>query len=109
MRRVLSALARRRGLMFEFDILSEVAPVGCDKNLVETIERVVTADGTPHRRLVSGAGHDAQVMAALAPTAMIFVPSKEGRSHSVAEWTHLEDIEAGANLLLHTVLKLAAT
>jgi N-carbamoyl-L-amino-acid hydrolase len=56
----------------------------------------------------SGAGHDSQNLAHLAPTGMIFVPSKDGRSHSPAEYTDFADVERGANVLLSTVLSLAA-
>jgi N-carbamoyl-L-amino-acid hydrolase len=55
----------------------------------------------------SGAAHDAQIMARLTRSGMIFVPSKNGRSHSSAEWTDWEYIEAGANVALHTLLRLA--
>jgi N-carbamoyl-L-amino-acid hydrolase len=54
----------------------------------------------------SGAGHDAQMLARVCPTGMIFVPSVDGLSHNVAEFTHPHDIEAGANLLLRTMLEL---
>jgi len=103
----LSAIARRRGLMFEFDILSEVSPVQCDTRIVELIAAAARElDIDPHV-MPSGAAHDAQLMARLAPTGMIFVPSVGGRSHSPAEWTHWEDIELGANVLLRSVLRLA--
>ena len=59
------------------------------------------------RRMTSGAGHDAGIIAALCPTAMIFVPSVGGISHNVAEYTKPEDLEAGANVLLQTLLELA--
>jgi N-carbamoyl-L-amino-acid hydrolase len=55
----------------------------------------------------SGAGHDAQNLARLAPTGMIFVPSVQGRSHSPAELTTWDDIENGANVLLAAVHTLA--
>ena len=55
----------------------------------------------------SGAGHDAQAFAPNCPTAMIFVPSVAGISHNVKEFTADADIEAGANVLLRVVLKLA--
>jgi N-carbamoyl-L-amino-acid hydrolase len=58
--------------------------------------------------LTSGAAHDAQIIAGIAPAGMIFVPSKEGRSHSAAEWTAWADIEAGANILLNTLRRLAS-
>jgi N-carbamoyl-L-amino-acid hydrolase len=56
----------------------------------------------------SGAGHDSQNMAHIAPTGMVFVPSKNGRSHSPAEHTEFADVRNGANVLLSTVLTLAA-
>jgi N-carbamoyl-L-amino-acid hydrolase len=55
----------------------------------------------------SGAGHDAQMLARVCPTAMIFVPSAGGISHNVKEFTSPADLEAGANVLLHTLLRLA--
>ncbi len=55
----------------------------------------------------SGAGHDAQMMATVVPTAMIFVPSVKGISHNPAEFTRDEDCIAGANVLLAAALKLA--
>ncbi len=106
-RTALSAIARRRGLMFEFDILSEVPPVSCDARIVEDILRIAGELHADPVLMPSGAAHDAQVMARLAPIGMIFVPSVGGRSHSPAEWTHWEDIELGANVLLRTALQLA--
>ena len=58
--------------------------------------------------MTSGAGHDAQMMARICPTAMIFVPSVKGISHNPAEHTEPADLEAGANVLLHSLLALAA-
>ncbi len=106
-RRVLSALARRRSLMFEFDVVSEVAPVRCDDGVVEAISRAAADLGIEAHRLPSGAVHDAQIMSRLCPIGMIFVPSKDGRSHSSAEWTHWEDIDAGANVALAALTSLA--
>ena len=57
--------------------------------------------------MTSGAGHDAQMMARLCPTAMIFVPSVKGISHNAAEHTDPEHLVAGANVLLHTLMDLA--
>ncbi len=107
-RRTLSAIARRRNLMFEFQVLSEVAPVQCASTVVGAVEQSSAAAGRESMRLHSGAAHDAQIIAAIAPSGMIFVPSKEGRSHSAAEWTAWDDIELGANVLLNTIRRLAA-
>jgi N-carbamoyl-L-amino-acid hydrolase len=57
--------------------------------------------------MVSGAGHDASYMNQVCPTAMIFVPSIGGRSHVEVENTSWSDCEAGANVLLHCLLKTA--
>jgi N-carbamoyl-L-amino-acid hydrolase len=59
--------------------------------------------------IASGAGHDAQNMAHLAPTAMIFVPSRDGRSHTPHEYTTPQHVEQGANVLLAALLRLAST
>ncbi|MFO7566239.1 MAG: Zn-dependent hydrolase [Enhygromyxa sp.] len=107
MRRALSAIARRHGLMFEFEILSEVEPVACDAALIELIDRSAAELGIERVRMPSGAVHDAQIMAHVTRVGMIFVPSLQGRSHSSAEWTAWEDIEAGANVALRTLAALS--
>lgn len=107
LRRTLSAIARRRGLEFEFEVISEIAPVRCDPQIVELIADVACAMDIDSLRMPSGAAHNAQIMASIAPSAMIFVPSKGGRSHSPGEWTDWSDIEKGANTLLQTLIRLA--
>jgi len=107
MRRSLSAIARRHGLMFEFEVLSEVEPVACDPALVELIDRCAAGLELERLRMPSGAVHDAQIMARITRTGMIFVPSLQGRSHSAAEWTDWADIEAGANVALRVLAELA--
>ncbi len=107
-RKALSAIGRRRGLKFEFDLISDVHPAPCDPKIVEIIERKSIDLGLKCLRMPSGAAHDAQIMSHIAPIGMVFVPSKDGRSHSPAEWTPWEDIEAGANVILHSLLELAS-
>jgi N-carbamoyl-L-amino-acid hydrolase len=63
----------------------------------------------PSRVMTSGAGHDAMYLSRMAPTGMIFVPSKDGLSHNELEYTKPEDLIAGANVLLHTILNLAGS
>jgi N-carbamoyl-L-amino-acid hydrolase len=109
MRRSLSAIARRRGLMFEFLELGSVDPVACDRRVIDAVARSAGELDIDAHRMNSGAGHDAQIMADIVPVGMIFVPSIGGRSHSVAEWTHMEDITAGANVALRTLLHLASS
>ena len=57
--------------------------------------------------MTSGAGHDAQMLSRICPTAMVFVPSVKGISHNAAEYTVPEHLAAGADVLLHTMLELA--
>ncbi|MCB1169119.1 MAG: Zn-dependent hydrolase [Leptospiraceae bacterium] len=105
-RKALSAIARRRDLMFEFDVLSEVDPVACDDSIQSMIQKASETLGAQTHAMPSGAAHDAQIVARIAPVGMIFVPSKAGRSHSSAEWTDWEDIETGANVALHTLMQM---
>jgi N-carbamoyl-L-amino-acid hydrolase len=106
-RRAISAIARRRQLMFEFEVLSEITPVKCDPGIVETITGVVEEMEISHLQMPSGAAHDTQMLATVTRAGMLFVPSKDGRSHSPAEWTAWEHIERGANVLLNTLHRLA--
>jgi beta-ureidopropionase / N-carbamoyl-L-amino-acid hydrolase len=107
MRRALSAIARRHGLMFEFEVLSEIDPVACDPALIAQIDRAAEQLELDRVRMPSGAVHDAQIIARVTRVGMIFVPSLQGRSHSAAEWTAWADIEAGANVALLTLAALA--
>jgi len=106
-RRTLSAIARRRDLGFEFDVVSEIEPVACNERVMDAVRSACTHLGLDPLAMPSGAAHDAQMIARIAPAGMIFVPSRMGRSHSPAEWTSPADIERGANVLLHTLLGLA--
>ena len=105
--KALAAISRRRGLKFEFNVQGEIHPVASDKRLTDILEKNAAELGIDALRMLSGAAHDAQLVGRIAPMAMIFVPSKGGLSHSPAEWTAWEDIEAGANLMLATLYELA--
>ncbi|OIK22948.1 M20/M25/M40 family metallo-hydrolase [Bacillus amyloliquefaciens] len=83
-------------------------PVVFDKNIVELIERAANKRGLESKRMTSGAGHDAQMMARICPTAMIFVPSIEGISHNPKEYTKDHDLAAGADVLLDVVCDLSS-
>jgi len=82
-------------------------PVDFDEEIISLIDQTAGELGYSRKRMHSGAGHDAQMMAAVCPTAMIFIPSQEGISHNVNEYSSPEDIEAGANVLLNVALKRA--
>lgn len=83
-------------------------PVTFDAGLVDLIGDVAREHGLSVHRMTSGAGHDAQMMARICRAAMIFVPSVKGISHNPAEHTEPADLVAGADVLLHTMLRLAA-
>lgn len=103
----LSAIARGRGLMFSFEVLSQLEAVACHDHIQGIIGATARALGHDIHPMPSGAAHDTQQLAGITRTGMIFVPSKGGRSHSAAEWTDWNDIKAGANVLLNTLYKLA--
>ncbi|HJX85588.1 MAG TPA: M20/M25/M40 family metallo-hydrolase, partial [Candidatus Angelobacter sp.] len=90
----------------EVERLVRFEPVAFDQDLVRRIESAVNARGYSSRRMTSGAGHDAQMMARICPAAMIFVPSREGNSHNPLEHTDEADLLAGANVLLDVVAGL---
>jgi N-carbamoyl-L-amino-acid hydrolase len=75
--------------------------------MIGLVEGTAKDLGLSVRRMPSGAGHDAQMFAPNAPTAMIFVPSKDGISHNPAEYTAPEEIRAGADVLLQVLLAKA--
>ncbi|MCM3185734.1 Zn-dependent hydrolase [Priestia megaterium] len=78
-----------------------------DKTVCDEVEESVRSLGYSYKRMVSGAGHDAQFLASYIPTAMIFIPSVNGKSHCEEEFTPWEECEKGVNVLLETVMKLA--
>lgn len=105
----LARLAADEGVTVETRSLARFAPVAFDGAMVDRVERVARAHGRTVRRMPSGAGHDAQMLARVCPTAMVFTPSVAGVSHNPAELTHDADLEAGANVLLSVLNDLATT
>lgn len=88
--------------------LARFEPVVFDERVISIVERHATAVDARVRRMPSGAGHDAQMLARVCPTAMIFVPSRGGISHNPAEHTEADQLVAGANVLLRTLLELTS-
>ena len=87
--------------------LADFEPVDFDERVIRSVEEVAAELGLASRRMPSGAGHDAQMLARVCPAGMVFVPSIGGVSHNPAELTADADLEAGANVLLQVVLRLA--
>jgi N-carbamoyl-L-amino-acid hydrolase len=109
--RAVEAKAKRiagvRGTPITFsEIDVALAPAPTDERLRKVIEGAAASLGLSHLRLPSGAGHDAQNMAHVAPMAMIFVPSKDGISHAPQEYTAPIDIANGVDVLLRTLLEI---
>ena len=102
-------LAAREKVTITRRRLARFEPVVFDERVVEMVERLAVARGNTVQRMPSGAGHDAQMIARMCPTAMIFVPSHKGLSHNVAEHTDESDLVAGANVLLDVMRELAET
>jgi N-carbamoyl-L-amino-acid hydrolase len=105
----LETLAQEEGVTIESRTLVRTPPVTFDSKILQAIEALAAQRSLPIRRMTSGAGHDAQMMARICPTAMIFVPSVGGISHNPREFTERRHLQIGADLLLHTMLRLAAT
>jgi N-carbamoyl-L-amino-acid hydrolase len=99
--------AAAEGVRLETEPLMRVPLTRFDPEVVGVVEAAAESLGTRHGRMLSGAGHDAQHMAGLCPTGMVFVPSIAGKSHCEEEATDFDDVEQGANVLLHAALRLA--
>jgi allantoate deiminase len=101
------AIAQARGLQFASEITGKSAPQPLDPALQTVLITSAEACGVAWKWLPSGAGHDSQIMARYLPTAMLFVPSVEGRSHSPIEYTTPEDAARGASVLATALFQLA--
>jgi N-carbamoyl-L-amino-acid hydrolase len=94
------------GLSVQWEDLVDINAVQFDATIVNAIEKSCHDLGYSSRRMVSGAGHDAQLLSSKYPSAMIFIPSRDGVSHAVDEFSSEEQIEKGANVLLKTLIAL---
>ena len=101
------SLAANEGVSIERRTLARFEPVDFDATMIDRVEAHAQSLGLTHMRMPSGAGHDAQMLARVCPTSMIFVPSVNGLSHNIAEFTATADLQAGADVLLRMVLELA--
>jgi N-carbamoyl-L-amino-acid hydrolase len=99
----LAEIAQREGVRIDVERLARFEPVVFDADLVDAIEASANRLGLACRRMTSGAGHDAQMIARIAPAAMIFVPSRGGISHNPREHTDDEQLVHGAQVLLDVV------
>ncbi|NMZ13697.1 Zn-dependent hydrolase [Pseudomonas proteolytica] len=97
-------IAEGIGLQASVKQIFQYAPIAFDKDCVDVVQTAAAALGYSHRRMISGAGHDACYLNQVAPTAMIFVPCVDGLSHNEAEEIHPHWSTAGADVLLQAIL-----
>jgi N-carbamoyl-L-amino-acid hydrolase len=107
LREYVAGVAEDEGVEVASRRLARFEPVAFDPAVVDLVERTATRQGHTVLRLPSGAGHDAQMLARVCPTGMVFVPSRGGVSHNPAEFTAPHDLEAGARVLAEVLLELA--
>lgn len=105
--RLMTEIAARRGLGIKIRTVFNHDACACDPALVATLKAAASKAGTPYITMASGAGHDSQQMASLCPVAMIFVRSKDGRSHTPEEFSSVSDIVAGIQVLAGALYRLA--
>jgi N-carbamoyl-L-amino-acid hydrolase len=102
-----AAIVDKHGVECELQEIWDKAPVRFDPDCIDAVAEATAALGYSNQQMVSGAGHDACQICLVAPTSMIFVPCAGGLSHNEQESAEPADLEAGCNVLLHAMLKLA--
>ncbi len=109
MRTRFEAIARRRGLALALEPVWEASTAQCDARLQAQLAAAVAAEGIGVRHLPSGAGHDGMALIAIAPIGMLFVRCTGGISHHPDEAVTVEDVDAGAHVLLRFIEAFEAT
>ncbi|BBI35331.1 Zn-dependent hydrolase [Cohnella abietis] len=107
METTLESLAFRRGLTVEVSETDGATPVTCSEQLTSMLTEVCGSIGIKAMPMVCGAGHDAVAIHSLTEIGLILVRSKDGISHHREEWSSLEDCSDGADILLHSMLRVA--
>lgn len=105
-RAIIEEVVHRRGLNVQIQVLFDHPATPSAPGLVATMQRAARREGISGMALPSGAGHDAQQIAALCPVAMVFIRSRDGRSHTPEEYSSPQDIEAGVRVLAGTLYEL---
>lgn len=99
-------IAARRAVAVEWTVLMRDQPLTVAPEMVAAAEAAALALRVPHRRLTSGASHDANHMARLCPIGLLFIPCRDGRSHCPEEWADVGHLATGAQVLLELLLRL---
>ena len=100
-------LAGELGVVVEISQWMDVFPVKMDEEMNQVVREVAWKKNIRFQEMISGAGHDAQVFGEMIPTCLIFVPSKDGISHSPKEFTNVSDLEKGIDVLTEVLYRLA--
>ncbi|WP_018751165.1 Zn-dependent hydrolase [Paenibacillus sanguinis] len=100
-------LEAARGVKVSLELINDDLPTRSDEGIVALLEAACQQRQIPYHKMVSGAFHDSMLVGRFAPIAMIFVPSKDGISHSPEEYTDCGDIALGTDILAETLLRLA--
>ena len=106
--RAVADVCRERQLRYEIERLAAAEPVLLSSNIIELLEKNARKKNAAAFKMISGAGHDTALVAGLADAGMIFVPSRDGLSHCPREFSRMEDIVLGCEILLDTVIEIAA-
>ncbi|WP_066299269.1 M20 family metallo-hydrolase [Bacillus sp. FJAT-29937] len=106
LRNKVEEISSKYSLSSEIKLVGESEVVKLSPKIIETIEQAAIEQGYSYMKMNSGAVHDAVMLTELADVGMIFIPSVGGKSHSPEEYTSIEDIKIGGNLLLNVVLSL---
>ena len=104
---IINSTAAESGVQINIDMWMDEDPIPMDQQIVKAIEKQVKESGLSYKIMHSGAGHDSQIIAPIVPTAMIFVPSREGISHNPLEYTSPEELAAGVKALMDSLYVLA--
>ena len=104
---VIVDITTKEGTTFSFQEILNTAPVSMDKNIMDVIKKACISQRLAHMKIQSGAAHDSQILSRVTSVGMIFVPSKDGISHSPKEFTEATQLERGVSILEETLHKLA--
>ena len=102
----LENLSKNNNFKWEKTEMLNVAPVSMSKKIIDMLEKNSSSNGFKRKIMTSGAGHDAMIMASITDVGLVFVPSKDGRSHCPEEWTDYDQLQKGIEIIYQTVIDI---
>jgi allantoate deiminase len=102
----LDTVCARNGASYVMDNKLTITPVNLNEGMLTILERNCKNRGYNYRRMISGAGHDALAIGQVLDTVMVFVPSKDGRSHCPVEWTEYRDIAKAVTVIYDLIVEM---